>query len=83
MGWGNLGSAPGPVKRKCRGHRFRARPARVGYDVDLHAACPEGASSWQNQQSFGDLLFNLVTLGIYSPRTVPARAPLDGARGAG
>jgi hypothetical protein len=40
------------------------------HDVDLDAACPEGAASWQNQQSFGDLLFNLATLGVYSPRTV-------------
>jgi hypothetical protein len=40
------------------------------HDVDLDAACPEGAASWQNQQTFGDLLFDLVTLGIYAPRTV-------------
>ena len=39
-------------------------------DVDLDAACPEGAASWQNQQTFGDLLFDLFTLGIYAPRTV-------------
>ena len=38
--------------------------------VDLDAACPEGAASWQNQQTFGDLLLDLFTLGIYVPRTI-------------
>ncbi len=40
------------------------------HDVDLDAACPEGAASWQNEQTFGDVLFDLFTIGIYSPRTV-------------
>jgi Bor protein len=40
------------------------------HDVDLDAACPEGAASWQNQQTAGDLLFGIFTLGIYSPRTI-------------
>lgn len=38
--------------------------------VDLDAACPEGAARWQNRASPLNAFFDLVTLGIWSPRTV-------------
>ena len=38
--------------------------------VDLDAACPEGVARWQSRATFGDVLADLLTLGIWSPRTV-------------
>ncbi|MGB8929827.1 MAG: hypothetical protein WCC48_01110 [Anaeromyxobacteraceae bacterium] len=38
--------------------------------VDLDAACPEGAARWQNQATFGDAVIDVVTVGLWSPRTV-------------
>jgi len=38
--------------------------------IDLDAACPEGAARWQNQATFGDAFFDVITVGIWSPRTV-------------
>ncbi len=38
--------------------------------VDLDAACPEGAARWQNQATVGDAFFDVITVGIWSPRTV-------------
>jgi hypothetical protein len=38
--------------------------------VDLDAACPEGAARWQNRASPLNAFVDLVTLGIWSPRTV-------------
>ena len=42
------------------------QPARV----DLDAACPEGVARWRSESTAGDWLLAVVTLGIYSPRTV-------------
>lgn len=38
--------------------------------VDLDAACPEGAARWQNKATFGDAFLDVITVGIWSPRTV-------------
>lgn len=38
--------------------------------IDLDAACPEGAARWQNRATATDALLDVVTLGIWSPRTV-------------
>jgi len=38
--------------------------------IDLDAACPEGAARWRNQATAGDAIFDVITLGIWSPRTV-------------
>jgi len=38
--------------------------------IDLDAACPDGAARWRNEAGFLDVLADLFTLGIWSPRTV-------------
>lgn len=38
--------------------------------VDLEAACPEGAARWRSGATFGGWLAGVVTLGLWSPRTV-------------
>lgn len=38
--------------------------------IDLDAACPDGAARWQNKATFGDAFFDVITIGIWSPRTV-------------
>jgi hypothetical protein len=38
--------------------------------VDLDAACPEGVARWTNHATPGDWLASVVTLGVWSPRTV-------------
>jgi len=38
--------------------------------VDLDAACPEGVARWQNRATLVNALSELVTVGIWSPRTV-------------
>lgn len=38
--------------------------------VDLDAACPDGAARWQSQATPVDAILDVVTLGIWSPRTV-------------
>lgn len=38
--------------------------------IDLDVACPEGVARWQSRATFGDVLADLVTLGLWSPRTV-------------
>lgn len=38
--------------------------------VDLDSICPQGVARWQNQATFLDGFLAVVTLGIYSPRTV-------------
>lgn len=40
------------------------------HDIDLDAYCPEGVAAWSNRATFGNVLIDLVTLGIWSPRTV-------------
>lgn len=38
--------------------------------VDLDAACPEGAARWESGASPAGWLASVLTLGIWSPRTV-------------
>lgn len=38
--------------------------------VDLDAACPEGTARWESRATFGDAFFDVITLGVWSPRTV-------------
>lgn len=38
--------------------------------VDLDAACPQGVASWRSDARFTDWLLDVVTIGIYNPRTV-------------
>jgi hypothetical protein len=38
--------------------------------VDLDAACPDGAARWRSQATAGDYLADVLTLGLYNPRTV-------------
>jgi len=38
--------------------------------IDLDAACPEGVARWRSEATAGDWLIDVVTLGIYNPRTV-------------
>lgn len=40
------------------------------YDFVLSELCPNGVSQFRNQATFVDGLLTLLTLGIYSPRTV-------------
>ncbi len=40
------------------------------HDIDLDAYCPEGVAAWSNRATFGNVLIDLFTLGIWSPRTV-------------
>ncbi len=39
-------------------------------DIDLQKLCPSGPARWKSQQSFVQGLIGVVTLGIYSPRSV-------------
>ncbi len=39
-------------------------------DVDLDAVCPEGPARWSNHASAVDVLLTVITVGIYSPRTI-------------
>jgi hypothetical protein len=45
--------------------------------VDLTEACPNGVARWQNQKSFVDGLLTVVTIGIYTPRTVTIECALE------
>ena len=47
--------------------------------VDLTEACPGGVSRWQNKKSLTDGLLAIVTLGIYSPRTIVIECGRAGA----
>ena len=38
--------------------------------VDLDAACPEGVARWSSQSTAGDWFASVLTIGIWSPRTV-------------
>ena len=38
--------------------------------VDLDAACPQGVASWRSDAKVGDWLLDVLTIGIYNPRTV-------------
>ena len=52
-------------------------------EVDVQAHCPHGAVAIREETTFGDGFFNLVTLGIYTPRTSwyhCAQSPATGPR---
>jgi len=38
--------------------------------VDLDAACPEGVARWSSRSTAGDWFASVLTIGIWSPRTV-------------
>jgi hypothetical protein len=38
--------------------------------VDLDALCPEGAARWRSGSTAGDWFLSVITLGLYTPRTV-------------
>ncbi len=38
--------------------------------VNLDAVCPSGTARWQNEKTFLDGFLEVVTLGIYTPRTI-------------
>lgn len=38
--------------------------------VNLEALCPQGVSRWENQASFLDMVLSVITLWIYTPRTI-------------
>jgi Bor protein len=38
--------------------------------IDLDAACPEGVARWRSEATAGNWLVDVVTLGIYNPRTI-------------
>jgi len=65
----DTGRPPSPRHVEQKVHFFfwglRGKPV-----IDLDAACPEGAARWKSQSTFGDWLLDVVTLGIYGPRTV-------------
>ncbi len=48
--------------------------------VDLDAACPGGAARWENRASGSDAIIDVITLGIWSPRTVTVECAEGGAR---
>ena len=39
------------------------------FEVDVRAICPEGVAAIEEQTTFTDGLFGVLTLSIYSPRT--------------
>jgi len=41
-----------------------------GEVVDLDDACPEGVARWESRATFGNWLVDVLTLGVYGPRTV-------------
>jgi len=47
--------------------------------VDVQAICPTGVAEIQEETTFSDGLFSLLTLGIYSPRTSLYYCRPDGA----
>jgi hypothetical protein len=43
----------------------------VGHPVvDLDAACPQGVAAWRSDAQFTDWLVDVLTFGVYNPRTV-------------
>lgn len=58
------------------GQRYEARLdyyvlGLVGeHEIDLDLVCPTGQAAWRSRHSAMDVLFSIVTLGIWTPRTV-------------
>lgn len=48
--------------------------------VDLDAACPGGAARWENRATTTDAIIDVITAGIWSPRTVTVECAEGGAR---
>jgi hypothetical protein len=38
--------------------------------VDLDAACPQGVAAWRSDAKGVDWLLDVLTIGIYNPRTI-------------
>jgi len=52
---------------------------RIGeFDVDLARECPEGVASFGDRFTFSDALIGLLTVGIYTPRSVVIRCSVGG-----
>jgi len=39
-------------------------------NVELDVLCPEGAARWRSGATAGDWFLSVITLGLYTPRTV-------------
>ena len=48
--------------------------------VDLDTACPGGAARWENRATPADAIIDVITAGIWSPRTVTIECAEGGAR---
>lgn len=48
--------------------------------VDLDVACPAGAARWENRATAGDAIIDVITVGVWSPRTVTVECVEGGAR---
>jgi len=62
--------APGGGERTSRNASFFLFGAVGTATIDLTEACPQGVSSWSNRKSAVDTVLSIVTLGIYTPRTI-------------
>lgn len=61
-------ASPRHVERKL--HFFAWGLGGQPATVDLDALCPEGAARWRSGSTAGDWFLSVVTLGLYTPRTV-------------
>lgn len=58
------------------GQRYEARLdyyalGLVGaHEVDLDLVCPTGQAAWRSRHTAMDVVFSIITLGIWTPRTV-------------
>ncbi len=66
----DTGRKPSPRHVEQKLHFFAWGLGNQPATVDLDAACPEGVARWESGASGGDWFLSVVTLGIYSPRTV-------------
>ena len=47
---------------------------RIGeYAINLDEECPQGTAQFGDRFTFSDVMFGVLTLGIYTPRTVVVR----------
>ncbi len=67
----DTGVAPSPrrYERTVQFFLWGLVPPR-GATVDLDEACPEGVARWEEKATLGDALGDVLTLGLWSPRTV-------------
>jgi hypothetical protein len=67
----DAGLRPGPRRyERSVNFFFWGLAPRGGATIDLDEACPEGVARWREQASFGDVIVDVVTLGVWTPRTV-------------